>query len=192
MNTQNLFDYAEQRYKHARNLIAEMTKLVQENQPSFKERSAYCQFDIMVQFILLNIALADGKFSEIEGEFIDEITESYDVLFLFDSDDDTDYDWSFVGAYMTLEHAEYLVNTVKKRAIEHIQSFICVFAEAELLDNGRKYFDELFKCIKDIASAFIMCDGNATKKEIELAVNVVRQYFTNPWLTQQNKLKNPR
>lgn len=190
MSTQELFDGAQERYRYARHLVDEMIDFVKKDHPNFNEKEAIDQFDIIVQFILLKIALADGKFLEIEGEFIDQITDNYDVLFLFDSVDDTEYNWSFVGAYMGLSHVHFLVNKVEKRANEHIRAFIDLFAEVDLKDTSKTYIDELLKCIRDIALAFILCDGNGTDREVEIAVNSVREYLTEPWLANQYKLKN--
>ena len=191
MSTQELFDQAQERYRYARSLIAEMVELAQKNQPSFDERAAYCQFDMIVQYILLKVALADGEFSEIEGEFIDQITDSYDILLLL-GDYDPDYDWSFVGAYMAFDKVVRIVNMVEKCANEHMLAFSQMFAEIDLMEPNKNYVKELYECIKDVASAFIMADGHATKKEIEMAVSVVRECLTDPWLAQQRKIKSKR
>ena len=190
MSTQELFDKAQERYRYARRLVGEMIEIVRKDQPNFNSKSSYDQLDIIVQFILLKIALADGKFLEIEGEFIDQITDSYDVLFLFDSVDDMDYDWSFAGAYMDFHHVEFLVNKVEKLANEHILAFSDLFAVIDLVDRSKNYVKELYDCIRDVALAFIMCDGSASENEIETAVNVVSEYLTEPWLAKQYKLKN--
>ena len=189
MSTQDLFDKAQECYRRAQSLIGDMIEFAKKEQPNFDTKSAYAQFDIIVQFILLKVALADGKFLEIEGEFIDQITDSYDILFLFDSHDE-DYDWSFAGAFMTFEQVEKLVGKVEKLANEHIMEFSEMFSEIDLKDRSKVYVKELYDCIKDVASYFIMADGNATSKEIETAVKVVRECLTEPWLSKQKKLKS--
>ena len=191
MTTQDLFDRAEARYKHARAIIADMIEYVHRGQPDFDARAAYCQFDIIVQFILLKVALADGKFLEIEGEFIDRITDSYDILLLFDNHDD-DYNWSFAGAFMDFEQVEFLVNKVEQLASNHIFAFSEMFAEVDLVERSKNYIQELYHCIKDIATCFIMADGQSTKREIEIAVQVVRECLTEPWLAKQRKLKTKK
>ena len=188
MSTQQLFDRAVDRYRQARSLISDMIEVVHSNQPDFNAQNAYFQFDIIVQYILLKTALADGKFLEIEGEFIDQITDSYDILQLFDRHDE-EYNWSFAGALMSFEQVESIVSKVEKLAYEHILAFSDIFAEVDLKDHSKNYMGEIYHCIKDIASAFIMADGCATQREIEIAVNVVRECLTGPWLAKQNKLK---
>lgn len=190
MSTQELFDKAQVRYRYARSLVGEMIDLVRKDKPNFDSKSSYDQFDILVQFVLLKIALADGRFLEIEGEFIDQITDGYDVLFLFDSVDDVDYNWSFVGAYMDIHQVEFLVNKVEKLANEHILAFIDLFAEVDLLNSNKNYIKQLFECIRDVALAFIMCDGDATDSEVARAVNVVSEYLIEPWQAKQYKIKN--
>ena len=189
MTAQELFDFAETRYRHAVDLVTEMIQFVQNERQSFDTTYSYFQFDVIMQFILLKVALADGKFLEIEGAFIDQITDNYDILQLFDKHDDR-YNWSFAGANLTFEQVENIVNKVEKRATEHIYAFSDLFAEIDLLDSSKNYVKELFECIRDVATAFIKADGNATKKEIETTVNVVRECLTEPWLAKQRKLKN--
>ena len=191
MSTQQLFDFAQKRYREARKLVSEMIDFVRKDQPNFNSKSSYFQFDAIVQFILLKVALADGKFLEIEGQFIDKITDGYDILQLFDSHDD-EYNWSFAGALMTYEQVEYLVNKVEQLANEHIMAFSDLFAEIDLKDRSKNYVRELYACIRDVAAAFIKADGSATQKEVEMAVKVVSECLTNPWLNKQKKLKSIR
>lgn len=178
MSTQELFDFAQVRYRQARNLISDKIELIRKNYPDFNAKDSYFQFDIIVQYILLRVALADGKFLEIEGEFIDQITDSYDILQLFDRHD-ANYNWSFAGALMTFQQIQSLVNRVEKLAKEHILAFSDLLAEMERVDGGKECIQQILQCINDIASAFIMADGNATAKEVEIATNVVQECLTN-------------
>ncbi|MCH5152383.1 MAG: hypothetical protein J1F68_00275 [Clostridiales bacterium] len=189
MPTQELFDYAQERYRHARRLVTDMIEFIHKDHPNFDSKNPYFQFDAIVQFILLKVALADGKFLEIEGEFIDQITDGYDILQLFDNHDDG-YDWSFAGAFMTFEQVQQLVDRVEKLATDHIIAFSDLFAEIDLRDRSKNYVQQIYECIRDVASAFIMADGTASEREIEAAVNVVRDCLTEPWLAKQNKLKS--
>ena len=187
MTTQELFDFAQNRYRYARSLVTEMIEFVRKSQPNFNEKNSYFQFDAIVQFILLKVALADGKFLEIEGEFIDQITDSYDILQLFENHDDS-YNWSFAGAHLTFNQVESLVNKVEKRAREHMLDFTDLFAEIDLVDRSKNYIQEMYECVNDIALAFIMADGKATAKEREIAIEVVRDCLTEPWLAKQKQL----
>ena len=191
MSTQELFDKAQERYRYARRLVTDMIDFVKKEQPNFNSKNSYFQVDVIVQFILLKVALADGKFLEIEGEFIDQITDGYDITSLFDSQEEN-YNWSFAGAFLTFEQVGKIVSVVENRAWEHILAFSDLFAEVDLIDSSKNYVRELYECIKDVASYFIMADGNATKHEIETAVNVVRECLTDPWLAKQRKLKNKK
>ena len=191
MTTQELFDLAQKRYRYASSLVTDMVEFIRKEQPEFKAINSYCQFDMIVQYILLKVALADGKFLEIEGEFIDQITDTYDILQLFDKHDDQ-YNWSFAGALMNYEQVASLISKVEKLANEHIFAFADLFAEVDLKDRSKNYIQEIYHSIKDIASAFIMADGTSSPEEVEIAVNVVRDCLTGPWLTKQKKLKNRR
>ena len=190
MNTQELFDNAQDRYVYARELVTRMVDFAAQSNIEVNLKDAYDQLDIVVQYILLKIAVADGKFLEIEGEFMDNITDSYDLLYLFDSYYDTDYDWSFVGAYLNFEHVIFLLDKIDQLAIGHIRAFSDLFAEIDMLDSSVNYGKELYECIRDIALAFIMCDGNAADRELKIAVDVVSEYLTTPWLTNKHKKKN--
>ncbi|MCH5156759.1 MAG: hypothetical protein J1G02_02650 [Clostridiales bacterium] len=190
MNTQELFDNAQDRYVYARELVTRMVDFATQSNIEVNLKDAYDQLDIVVQYILLKIAVADGKFLEIEGEFMDNITDSYDLLYLFDSYYDTDYDWSFVGAYLNFEHVIFLLDKIDQLAIGHIRAFSDLFAEIDMLDSSVNYGKELYECIRDIALAFIMCDGNAADRELKIAVDVVSEYLTTPWLINKHKRKN--
>lgn len=187
MNTQALFEYAQMRYRRARRLIEEMV-VAHGSQPSVDLKNAYCQLDIIVQYILLKIALADGKFLEIEGEFIDQITDSYDVLYLFDKCNE-DYNWSFAGAFMTFEQVKKIVRKVEKLAREHILAFSQLFASDFANKDCAR---ELYQCINDVALAFIMSDGNVSQKELDIASDVVRDCLTEPWLATQSTIRRKK
>ena len=188
MTTQELFDRAQDIYRRALGLVAEIVKHVKDKQSDFDERATYFQFDSLVQFVLLKIALSDG-FSEIEGEFIDQITDNYDVLTLYPYCDDEDYDWRFVGAYMSYDYAKTVVNDIEKRVNEHINAFVQLLAEVDF-DTGKDYCKQIFECLKDVVSYFILSDGNKTKQEMEMAVEVVSEWLTIPYFNLLNKLKN--
>ena len=188
MSTQAIFDYAQERYRHACSLVTEMIEFIQNYQPNFNAKKSYFQFDVIVQYVLLKVALADGKFLEIEGEFIDQITDNFDILSLF-GDYDPNFDWRFVGAFIDFEQVVKIVNRVEKLAQDHIKTFCEMFAEADLLDHSKNYVAEICECIKDVASAFILADRSSSSKEVEVAVDVVRRCLVEPWLSTQNKLR---
>ena len=187
MSTQDLFDYAQDQYRRASSIVAEMTETVTQSQPNFDVAKTKFQFDILVQLILLKIALADESLTEIEGEFIDQITDNYDIMSLYDNSADTEYNWSFVGAWMGFDHARQLINRVDKLATEHLREFIQIFAAIDKRSNGKNYLQQLFDCIKCVVVAFIKCDARTLEVEVESAVQIVREYLIEPWLAVMNK-----
>lgn len=186
MNTQELFDNAAMRYNDARNLIGEMGAYVLKSNPQFKIVDVFCEFDIIIQYILLEIALADGKFLEIEGEFIDKITDTYDILYLFNNND-SGKNWSYAGANMVFPHIRYVIHKVEELADGHLRDFAKFFAAVDSEMSNKDYMSELIACVKDIAVAFILCDGNGDQNEVKTAVQVVKQCLIQPLLTYMAK-----
>lgn len=187
MDSNNLFEKAVRRYDQARDLLGELGAHVLKQNSKFKIKDIFCEFDILLQYVLLKVALADGEFLPIEGEFIDKITDSYDVLSLF-SDNDTNMNWAWVGANLQLRHIEYVVRKVEKLAAKYIADFAQFFAVADAEIPNRDYESQLVSCLNDIAVYFVMCDGKSDKMEIVAIVEVVRQCLVNPLLAYKSQL----
>lgn len=187
MNCEQLFENATCRYNQARALLGEMCVYVSRRNPKFEVTNILCEFDILVQYVLLKVALADGKFLPIEGAFIDQITDSYDILRLF-SDNETKMKWAWAGANLRFSDIEFVVGKVEKLADGYIADFAQFFAVVDAEIPTRNYASELVSCLNDIAVSFVRCDGKGDKMEIVAIVEVVRQCLVNPLLAYKSQL----
>lgn len=185
MTSQQLFDGAYSEYLQARDIIAEMCGKAETMGLNYPVKTAFCQFDIIVQYVLLRIALADGKFTEIEGEFIDKLTDSYDVLSLFGADE-SDRKWGFAGANLTFEQIKRVIDKVEQLAHCHMRQFVHTFA---LVDGqtSEDYIQELCRLVKNVAGAFILADKHGSRSEIVVAHQTVRECLLKPWLNFQQQ-----
>ena len=80
LTPQQCFDLACDKYEKAKGIIADLTVKAKELSDTFNGDIAMRQFDFIVQAILLNLAVEDKEFCELEKVFIKEITEYADIL----------------------------------------------------------------------------------------------------------------
>lgn len=188
MTSQQLFDNAYARYLQARQLISEMCDKAAALNLDYPVKTAFCQFDIIVQYVLLRVALADGEFSEIEGEFVDKLTDSYDVLSLFDADP-SEYRWGFAGANLKFDQIKNVIDKVEQLARCHMKQFVHTFA---LVDDASSedYVKQLCAYVKDVAAAFILSDKRGSRSEIVTAHQTVNEWLLKPWLAFQQNQQN--
>lgn len=186
MFTNQLFEKAQTRYNYAISTIEEMLALAGKVDQDFIS-NLHNDFDILVQYTLLTMVVKKGSLSQKEAKFIDDITSEYDVLFLFDSYEDVDYDWEYVATYMGFDKAQHLLNRVASRANEHVTGCLKVLTEVHLANSNKNYYDALYKCLLDIALCFDELNDAATEKHaVEQALN---ECFVEPWKRMQANLK---
>ena len=186
MFTNQLFEKAQMRYNCAIGTIEEMLAVAGKVDQDFIS-NLHNDFDILVQYTLLKIVVAKGSLSQNESKFIDDITSEYDVLFLFDSYEDIDYDWEYVATYMGFEKAQHLLNRVASRANEHVNYFLKVLADVHLANPNKNYYDALYKCLFDIALYFDELNDAATEKHV--VEQTINECFVEPWKRVQANLK---
>ena len=180
MTAQQCFEKAKQHYDRCLKFIDKMSSNIKKNVPEFRSAIARTEFDIILQYILLRTALADGSFKEIEGEFIDKITVNFDIITLF-RDVPKGLNWKWIGANQSIKNIENVINELRPRADEYIEDFINWFS---MLDQEDKEFDLLeilCKEIGEICVCFVFCDGKRAKGEIEVAGRTVAEVLSAPW-----------
>ena len=185
--SQKLFDKAVEIYDSSIALVNTMSNAVKSSFPEFEPKNARCQFDIILQYALLRVALADGKFEPVEGDFIDKITDSYDILMLF-KDLPEGLNWRWLADNAPLSDIEAIIDDAGELAKMHMEVFAQVFA---LLDASSDGIDEL-KILSDgivaIAACFSFLDGKGTEEESEAISKVMRESLLNPWIEFYNKI----
>lgn len=176
MTAQQYFDKALDAYRKTIELVKDIGAKARLPETRSGRLSLQCQFDVIVQYVLLQVALADGDFSEIEGAFIDNITDNFDILKLFGMDGD-EYNWQFAGAHLNAAQIKKVIGSVEKIAYVHMRNFAENFA-LYATDKDREF---LFACMKEIAVCFILCDGTGTRAEMDAAQETVYSCLVLPW-----------
>ncbi len=180
MTVQECFKKAKYHYDRCLKFIDKMSENVMLAVPDFKSLIAKNEFDIILQYVLLRTALADGSFKEIEGEFIDSITKNFDILSLF-KDLPKGFNWKWIGANQKIKNIEEVIDQLKPKADEYIDDFIKWFAALDQLDTRFDLLEILCKEIGEICVCFVLCDGTRAVGEIEVAGRTVAEVLSVPW-----------
>lgn len=187
MNIQELFDKASKIYDHSIGLVNVMSEAVKSAMPDFEANSARCQFDIILQYVLLRTALADGKFEPVEGEFIDKITDSYDILRLF-KDLPEGLNWRSIAENASISDIASIIDVVGDLAKEHMEVFAQVFALLDASSNGIDELKLLSDDIVAIAACFSFLDDNGTNEESQALTDTLNECLLKPWIEMYNKV----
>lgn len=173
-SSQEYFDNAYQNYNNALALIEKLWASATDGQGVDALKK---QFDVIVQYVLLKVAIADGNFSEIEGVFLDNLTDNLKILHLFGLGGD-EYNWQFAALNLQMRQIQAVIGEVEKSAHEPMFTFAKTIAPVVAHTDC---LDRLFQHVKNIAACFILCDGNGTVREVEVASDTVVRCLVNPW-----------
>lgn len=191
MTIQDIFDYANDYYNRARSIVESMGDAVSAVMPDFKLKNAYCQLDIIVQYVLLETAIADGKFLEAEGEFIDKITDSFDLINLFNDVPDG-MNWHWFALHVPFAEIKNIIANVRLLAHEHMQSFAKLFAIVDASVFELDILGDLVECIAKIATCFILCDGSGDEIESKVASQITNECLVAPWVEMRDRARNSK
>lgn len=186
---QELFDHAEQHYLKTINLINEMDKAFQnamkgELQP-YDSRSTIAEFDFILQTILLNIAISDGVFSDIEKQFIDKITNFGDILRYVakETGGQIDITWDVLKALPT-DTQKKLIDILPTIIEKRINSFLIPMAAVDsVVSDGKDvdFMDAIVEAIRNIAICLSAVDGKAEEREMTAAAEAVFDLLVIRW-----------
>lgn len=185
-NVQELYAKACDRYNDSIDLLTAMSECVCAVKPDYDSQFARCQFDIILQYTLLRAAIADGKFTAIEGRFIDEITCTYDILHLFDNVPDG-MGWEWLAEHSGYKDIVAMIDVLQKRAENHMEFFCSTFA---IVDAFTSEFDELQMLIENISAIaiyFVNLDGVVTEDEQKNIADAIVECLNDPWVNVYNK-----
>ncbi|MBQ7340439.1 MAG: hypothetical protein IJW43_06265 [Clostridia bacterium] len=181
MTSQERFDVAEKRYANCIKFIDAMSKHIQKARPDFKEDIAKGEFDIILQYILLRTALADGKFKAVEGEFIDKIVDNYEILKLYGDKLKEGTTWQWIGEKADLTLIKGVVNELRPKAEKFMDDFINWFSALDLDDKEFDLLAILKNEVDAICENFLYCDGESDEEEKWTALQTVAEVLAVPW-----------
>jgi len=151
LTPQQCFELACDEYAKAKDIIADLTAKTKEISPQFNGDIAMRQFDFIVQAILLNIAVEDRDFCELEKVFIKNITEYADILITVnaiikqDTPDWVDVEWDHINL-LTPENKDKFAIICASVVEKYADEFTYFFAGIDVLDE-RDYYEELQGCL---------------------------------------------
>ena len=164
--TEEIYRNACTRYEIVKGVVHEMTEIINNASPeSLREESAMTAVDLIIQATLLNVAVTDGQFTEIEKQFIDVLTEYGDVLAFVNNEIKKSTDnWREI----TWNDIDDLEDEVKKKlgAIvasivdPYAESFVNVFSALDKLVTERDYLKILRESIEGIIISLSLIDGD--------------------------------
>lgn len=188
MTKQDLFNMATESYQNARGLVSKMNEVVAHAHKDFNPKAGYLKLDIIVQYMLLETALADGRFSPIEGEFIDKITDSFDVINLF-KDVPQGMNWQWFANNRSYSSIKDTIVRLRRMAQEQMEDFASLFAIVDAAYEDYDILGELLSYLGEIAGCFTRIDGSHDESEVRVATDVVAEYLAKPWLAMMDKVK---
>ena len=152
----------EKLYKNIRGLAIVYEAL---NKDSFSADNCMIEFDIVLQYSLLQIACADMNFSSDEMEFIRRLTKSGDFVEFMNKQYDTDVTWEDLveGSVETLRKVLKLhEDNIGELAV----NFGGIFAAFDSMTKTN-YIDEFEEDVCKIILGVASMDGEVTQDELD-------------------------
>lgn len=192
LTAQECFDRACEVYERAKSIIGDLTVAAKEVSPDFNGEIAMRQFDLIAQAIMLNIAVSDGKFNELERTFIENITEYSDILVVVNRElqkedpEWPEFKWTDIDQLRTDNKEKFAIicaDTVRKYAEE----FTFFFSAIDYVDDERDYYSELEECLFHLITFISAVDEGgfdaekgATEENIR-GLGIMKVLFNDTW-----------
>ena len=191
LTPQECFDNACNTYEEAKRIIRDLSNAATEFKSDFSYEIAMKQFDLIVQCILLNLAVQDRDFCELEKVFIKNIVEYTDLLDVVneivksENPEWIDITWDVINE-LTPENKEKLglicANVIEKYA----DQFTYFFSAIDVIDE-RDYLDELRGCIFKLCIMLDAVDEGGfdpdaiVDAEAERGIAIYKAIFQDNW-----------
>ena len=177
MGAQEIFDSAQAKYNEVIDTLTKFANIIEQaTEGKFSTNIALVQFDCILQYILLHEALADGKISHVEQQFINYITDRGDILKVVQAKTGVELSWDELES-VSPETGKELLKALTPVYGELLADFVGSVAK---VDGYIKDVD-LLALINDniigIFAAFASVDGNATDDERDSVINAYVDLF---------------
>ena len=179
MGAQEIFDSAQAKYNEVIDTLTKFANMIEQaTEGKFSTDIALVQFDCILQYMLLHEAIADGKISHVEQQFINYITDRGDILKVVKAKTDVELTWDELES-ISGETGSELLKALTPVYGELLADFVGSVAK---VDGYIKEID-LLKLINDniigIFAAFASVDGDATDSERDSVINAYVDLFLN-------------
>ena len=179
MGAQQIFDSAQGKYNEVIDTLTKFANIIEKaTEGKFSTDIALVQFDCILQYMLLHEAIADGKISHVEQQFINFITDKGDILIAVKAKTGVELTWDSLES-ITGETGQELLKALTPIYGELLADFVGSVAK---VDGYVKDVD-LLKLINDniiaIFALFAQVDGEADDAERDSVVNAYVDLFLN-------------
>lgn len=177
MGAQEIFDSAQAKYNEVIDTLTKFANMIEQaTEGKFSTNIALVQFDCILQYMLLHEAIADGKISHVEQQFINFITDRGDILKVVKAKTGVELTWDELES-ISGETGTELLKALTPVYGELLSDFVGSVAK---VDGYVKEVD-LLKLINDniiaIFAAFANVDGDATDSERDSVINAYVDLF---------------
>ncbi len=181
MTIQDVFNEGIRAYNNGVAVVNAMNQVIIDNAliEDFEAKYPLAEFDLLVQYVLLETALADGRFSPNEGQFIDKITDTADIIKLMGADTPN---WTWLAQNKGLDTIRNYISKVQDLARPYIDHFGEMFGLLDKIDTSRAYLDELIESFKDLTVSFCYIDGDPREEEASRCAEVLSKVLIQPWM----------
>ena len=171
-------------YTESKRLIGEISKIISEMNPEITYEDVRVQYDLILQTVLLNAALEDGKLEEIELEFLTLLIKYGDILALANEackkmmPEWKDVRWANV-AEADSESAKKLASVVTKIVSSYTDSFVQVFYAIDKYNKKVDYLGEITSYTRRILSNLSGIDGDKREGETTTGMIIFKALVTD-------------
>lgn len=179
MGAQEIFDSAQAKYNEVIETLTKFANMIEQaTEGKFSTDIALVQFDCILQYMLLHEAIADGKISHVEQQFINFITDRGDILKVVKAKTGVELTWNELESISGETGSELL-----KALTPVYGELLCDFVGSVAKVDGYIKEVDLLKLINDniiaIFAAFANVDGDATDAERDSVINAYVDLFLN-------------
>lgn len=179
MGAQEIFDSAQAKYNEVIETLTKFANMIEQaTEGKFSTDIALVQFDCILQYMLLHEAIADGKISHVEQQFINFITDRGDILKVVKAKTGVELTWDELESISGETGSELL-----KALTPVYGELLCDFVGSVAKVDGYIKEVDLLKLINDniiaIFAAFANVDGDATDAERDSVINAYVDLFLN-------------
>ncbi|MBQ9706977.1 MAG: hypothetical protein IJV78_03705 [Clostridia bacterium] len=180
MTNQLYFDDAKEKYSQLCALVDVMSNQMAQAFDDFDGNQARKQLDVIVGYIMLEVALADNNFTVQEGAFVDQLCTTFPLLHLFD-DVPPSVNWQAIAQFSDASVARQMADKLKDLAQDYVQNFVMGFSMLDAIVEDKDYLQLMIEGLRTIALAMAFVDGNGTSQEILCGTNQIIDVLVSPW-----------
>ncbi len=171
-------------YTESKRLIGDISKIICEMDSRITYDDVRAQYDFILQAVMLNSAIEDGKLEEIELEFITLLVKYGDILELANEacrglmPEWKDVSWANIIA-LDSESAKKITDMVTKIVSSYTSSFVQVFYAIDKYNTRVDYLGEITSYTRRILSNLSRIDGDKRGSEISTGMRIFDELVTN-------------